>query len=159
MKFKKFLRLVFSILICQSAGIIGSFFTAPAISDWYVNLEKPFIAPPNWIFAPVWTTLFVLMGVAFYLVWEKGIDRKDIKLALSVFCIHLGLNTLWSILFFGIRSPLLSFFEIIILWLFILWITYKFYKIRKLAGVLLIPYLFWVSFASILNFLIWRINF
>ena len=159
MKLKKIFKLILSVLICQSAGIVGSFFTAPAISSWYVTLEKPSFAPPNWVFAPVWISLFTLMGIAFYLIWEKGIDRKKVRRLLFIFCIHLGLNALWSVLFFGLKSPLLAFFEIIILWLFILWITYKFYKVYKLAGILLLPYLFWVSIAAVLNFFIWKINF
>jgi translocator protein len=158
MKLNKIFKLIFSILICHLAGIIGSFFTAPAIPEWYASLQKPFFAPPNWVFAPVWISLFTLMGIAFYLIWEKGTERDKVKLVLFVFCVHLGLNTLWSVLFFGLRSSFLAFLEIIVLWFFVLWITRNFYKLYKLAGILLFPYLAWLSVAALLNFFIWRIN-
>ena len=114
MKWPDFLRLVFSIVVCQLAGFVGSFFTAPAITSWYSGIEKPFFNPPNWVFAPVWTALFLLMGVSLYLVWSKGLESKESKLAVSVFFVQLALNVLWSFLFFGLRNPFLAFVEITI---------------------------------------------
>ena len=155
---KKILKLIISIAICQVAGLIGSIFTMPQIENWYSDLSKPWFNPPNWIFGPVWTLLFLLMGIALFLVWsEAGDNRKKIK-AVSVFSIQLLLNILWSVLFFGLNSPLSSFVEIIFLWVFILITLVYFYRVSKTAGLLLLPYLFWVSFASALNFFIWKLN-
>jgi benzodiazapine receptor len=151
---KKIFKLIFSILICQLAGFLGSLATTPAIPDWYAKLNKPSFNPPNWIFAPVWTTLFLLMGIALFLI----LNQKKNKKAKTIFFIQLILNTLWSFLFFGLHSPLLAFLEIIILWTAILLTMIQFYKLQKWAGILLLPYLLWVSFAAILNFSIWRIN-
>lgn len=153
----KAIKLSFSVLICLIAGFIGSFFTTPSITTWYATLNKPIISPPNWLFAPVWTTLYILMGIALFLVWMKN-DKKQIKLAFIFFFTQLTLNSLWSILFFGLKSPFLALLEIIVLWLFILLTIIKFFKIKKLAGWLMIPYLVWVSFASVLNFLIFQLN-
>jgi translocator protein len=147
-----------SIIICQLAGIIGSIFTTPAIPTWYANINKPTFRPPNWVFAPVWTTLFLLMGIALFLIWRKGLNEKDIKIAIAVFAFQLVLNTLWSFLFFGLKSPFAAFIEIIFLWVAILASIILFFRISRLAGALLIPYILWVSFASILNFSIWRLN-
>jgi benzodiazapine receptor len=154
----KILRLGTSILVCQLAGIAGSLFTAPAISVWYGNLEKPSFAPPNWIFAPVWTFLFLLMGISLYLVWSRGFEDKKIKRAVFIFSVQLALNTLWSFLFFGLRSPLYGFIEIIILWLAIFFTIVNFYKTSKMAAYLLIPYILWVSFAALLNYSIMILN-
>jgi len=154
----KILKLVVSILVCQLAGIVGSLFTSPAISTWYTQLQKPSFNPPNWIFAPVWTLLFLLMGISFYLVWNKGLEDKKAKVALFIFAFQLVLNIFWSFLFFGLRFPLCAFIEIIILWLAILITIISFYRISKTAGLLLLPYIFWVSFAAILNFFLWQLN-
>lgn len=154
----KILRLFVSILSCQAVGIAGSLFTSPAIPVWYANLHKPVFKPPNWIFAPVWTLLFLLMGISVYLIWNKlGEDRK-VKPALSVFAVQLVLNFIWSVLFFGLRSPLYASIEIIVLWLAILVTIFKFYRISRVTGIMLLPYIFWVSFAAILNFAIVIIN-
>ncbi len=158
MKKPKWLSLIAAIAICELAGVVGSFFTTPAINTWYRTLVKPDLAPPNWIFAPVWTTLFFLMGIAVYLVWEKNWNRKEKKLALMVFFGQLILNIIWSILFFGLRNPALAFIEIILLWLAIAASIYFFSKISKPAAWLLIPYILWVSFASYLNFQLWQLN-
>ena len=154
----KILKLVVSILICQGVGVMGAFFTSPAISSWYVTLQKPSFNPPNWIFAPVWILLFLLMGISLYLVWEKGLESKKVKTAIFIFAVQLILNTLWSILFFGLQSPLYAFIEIIILWLAILLTIISFYKISRTAAYLLLPYILWVSFASVLNFSILLLN-
>ncbi|MGA1197518.1 MAG: TspO/MBR family protein, partial [Candidatus Latescibacterota bacterium] len=145
-----YFKLIFSIVICQLAGVIGSFFTVSSVSTWYVTLNKPFFNPPNWLFGPVWITLYFLMGISLYLIWNN-VD-KDTKSARIVFFIQLGLNTLWSLLFFGLKSPFLAFIEIIVLWLFILLNILFFYQKSKAASYLLIPYFVWVSFASVLNF-------
>jgi len=154
----KIIKLLLSIFFCQSAGIIGSFFTAPSITEWYSSLQKPAFALPNWIFAPVWISLFFLMGISLYLIWEKGFNEKEVRVAISIFLIHLVLNILWSFLFFGLQSPLYGFIEIVILWLIILLTIIVFYKISKRAALLLIPYICWVSIAATLNFFIWRLN-
>lgn len=152
------LKLVISIIICQFAGFIGSFFTNPSIPTWYATLEKPPFTPPNWLFAPVWITLFLLMGISAFLVWRKGLKELRIKTALSIFFIQLILNTLWSVIFFGFRAPLAGLIEIAVLWIAILLTILNFFKISKTAGILLIPYILWVSLAAVLNFSIWRLN-
>ena len=159
MKGTKILKLIVSILICQGAGGVGSLFTSPAISTWYVMLQKPSFNPPNWLFAPVWIILFLLMGISLYLIWSKGLENKKTKVVIFVFATQLILNIFWSFLFFGLHLPLYAFAEIIILWLAILLTIVSFYRISKTAGLLLLPYIFWVSFATILNFFIWQMNF
>lgn len=151
------IKLIASIIICQLAGIIGAVFTTPSISGWYASLNKPFFNPPNWLFGPVWTILYLLMGISLYLVWnqKKGMETKT---ALIFFAIQLGLNTLWSIIFFGLRLPSVAFVEILILLLFIVLTIIKFFPISKVSAYLLIPYLLWVSFASVLNFYIFILN-
>lgn len=155
---KETIKLLVSIVLCQGAGIIGSFFTTPNIPTWYKNLIKPVFAPPNWLFAPVWTLLFLLMGVALFLVWKRGWQNPRARVAMIVFFIHLAVNILWSAVFFGLRSPIAGFFVIIALWLLIVLTIIYFSNVSKLAGILFIPYLVWVSFASVLNFMIYRLN-
>lgn len=144
-------RFVISIILTLGAGFIGSLTTRQAISTWYVTINKPPISPPNWLFAPVWTILFILMGIAFYLVWNKGISSPGVKTAIVLFLLQLVLNVVWSFLFFGLRSPMTAFIEIIPLWIAILFTIIYFFKVSPVAGYLLIPYILWVSFASILN--------
>jgi len=158
MKRIKILKLVISILVCQGAGLIGSLFTLSSIPTWYAQLEKPTFNPPNWVFAPVWTLLFLLMGISLYLIVSKGVENKKVKTALSIFVIQLTLNMLWSFLFFGLQSLLYAFIEIIILGLAILLTIISFYKISKTAAYLLLPYVLWVSFAAVLNFSILILN-
>jgi tryptophan-rich sensory protein len=121
-------------------------------------LNKPAESPPSWVFAPVWTTLYVLMGAAFYLVWERGYSEKKVKWAMHIFGIQLGLNVLWSVLFFGLQSPHYAFIEILVLGLMIIANIIAFYDIDKRAGILLVPYMLWVSFATVLNYSIWQLN-
>jgi len=154
---KSILPLLISILIVFSFGFIGSFFTTSSITNWYAFINKPLFSPPNWIFGPVWTLLYILMGVSAFLIWQKR-DNLKTKPALIFYGIQLILNALWSIIFFGMHNPGLALLEIVILWLFILITLIKFYKINKTAGLLFIPYLAWVSFASILNYAIWMLN-
>ncbi|MFB0562026.1 MAG: TspO/MBR family protein [Candidatus Lokiarchaeia archaeon] len=158
LKESKVLKLIVSILIAEFAGIIGSVFTTPSIPIWYEFLIKPSFNPPSWLFGPVWTTLFLLMGISAYLVWIEGWENKEVKIALSVYGVQLVLNTLWSILFFGLQSPFAGFLGIIPLWIAIVLTILLFYKISKKAAYLLIPYILWVSFAAILNFTIWQLN-
>ena len=174
MKYEKAVKLFLSIIVCELAGVIGSVFTTSQINLWYVYLKKPSFNPPNWIFGPVWTILFVLMGISLFLVLEKvplsqtankffgKVFTKNFwtgkESAVVVFAIQLILNIKWSFLFFAFHSPALAFVEIIFLWLAILWTIFKFYKISKNASYLLIPYILWVSFASFLNLSIWLLN-
>jgi len=150
--------LIFAILLCELAGVIGAFFTIPSIEGWYYELIKPSFSPPNWLFGPVWTILYFLMGVSAYLVWERGIKKKNVKNSLLIFGVQLVLNILWSILFFGLQSPLLGFICIVLLWIAIAVTIIKFYRISKTAGLLQVPYILWVTFATVLNFFIWIVN-
>lgn len=152
------IKLIIAIVVSELAGIIGSFFVTPSIAGWYSTLAKPALNPPNWVFGPVWTTLFALMGIAAFLVWKKGLNRKDVRIALGIFIGQLVLNSLWSIIFFGLHSPLGAFIEIIFLWLAILVTIIAFTKISKPAAWFLVPYILWVSFASYLNYMIWMLN-
>lgn len=158
MKINNIFKLIIAIVISELAGIIGSIFTAPSIPTWYATLVKPEFAPPNWIFAPVWSTLFLLMGIAAFLVWSKGLTRKDVRIALGIFGLQLILNTLWSVIFFGQQNPGLARLEIALLWLAIWATIIAFYKISRPAAYLLIPYILWVTFASYLNYSIWALN-
>ena len=152
------IRLVVSIIICQFAGFIGSIFTRMSIPTWYATIEKPSFTPPNWLFAPVWTTLFVLMGISAFLVWRKGLGDKRAKIALSIFAAQLVFNIFWSVAFFGLRSPLAGLIVIIILLAAILLTIIEFVKVSVVAGILLIPYILWVSFAAVLNTSIFTLN-
>ena len=160
MKFdaKRIGKLIASIVICQLAGIIGSIFTSPAISTWYAGLQRPELSPPNWVFGPVWITLYTLMGISLFLVWDKGLKKKQSKTAVSIFGVQLFLNAAWSFLFFGLKSPVLAFFEILILLAAIIITTVLFYRISKTSAYLLIPYVAWVFVATILNYSIWMLN-
>jgi benzodiazapine receptor len=157
MKPADFLKLVASVILCQIAGFLGSLFTTPAIPTWYATLRKPFFTPPNWIFSPVWISLFILMGISLFFVWRRQ-GHPQFKKALIFFFVQLFLNVLWSLAFFGLRLPLLGLMDIILLWIAILLTIQTFLKVSKFAGVLLIPYLLWVSFAALLNFSLWVLN-
>lgn len=151
-------KLIVSIFVCQSAGLIGSIFTSPAIPTWYVTLNKPFFTPPNWLFAPVWITLYLLMGVSAFLVWRKGLANRQVQIALTIFGVQLIFNAFWSVAFFGLKSPLAGLIVIIVLWIAIVLTILKFFKISKTAGLVLIPYILWVSFAAFLNVTIVILN-
>ena len=157
MKPNDILKLVVSIILCQLAGFLGSLFTTPAIPTWYATLRKPFFAPPNWIFSPVWITLFILMGISLFFVWRRT-DHPKFKIAFIFFFVQLILNALWSVAFFGLRSPLLGLIDIVLLWIAILLTIQNFLKVFKMAGFLLFPYLLWVGFAALLNFFLWILN-
>lgn len=149
-------KLIFSIGICLGAGIVGSIFTVSSIPTWYIALQKPAFSPPNWVFGPVWTILYIMMGVSLYLVWTSKSKLK--QNALNLFFVQLGLNTLWSIVFFGLHSPFLALLTIVALWVMIFLTMRAFLKINKVSGYLLVPYLAWVSFATVLNLAILLLN-
>jgi benzodiazapine receptor len=151
-------KLVISIAACQAAGLIGSIFTFQAIPTWYATLTKPSFNPPSWIFGPVWTTLYTLIGIALYLIWQKGVGKKVVRRAVRIFVTQLVLNALWSIIFFGLKDLLLALFEILVLLGFIVASIIQFYRIDKRAACLLLPYLAWSSFATYLTFFIWALN-
>lgn len=153
-KIKSWPKLIFSIILSQSAGLIGTFFTIQSIPTWYATLEKPFFNPPNYIFGPVWTILYTLIGISLYLI----LTHKK-KGSLKLFWFHLLLNALWSPIFFGLKNLGLALFVIIVMDVSLVLIIKNFYKVNKWAAYLLIPYLLWISFASILNFSIWQLNF
>lgn len=155
---KGFPKLLISVLVCELVGLISTPFTIASISTWYVFLNKPLFSPPNWIFAPVWTMLYFLMGVSAFFIWKKGLKYKKAKRSLFFFLIQLFFNFLWSLLFFGLHSPILGLLDILFLLVFIIITIMQFYKISKIAAYLLIPYLLWVSFATILNLSIVLLN-
>ena len=144
--------------MCLGAEVVGGLLTTPAIrSGWYGLLEKPVFQPPAWVFGPVWTMLYVLMAVSAWLVWEKA-DEKPIKIPLVLFYVQLLLNVMWSGLFFGMGRPDLALAEILVLWTLIAVVTVLFFRVRRTAGLFLVPYLAWVSFAVVLNGFIWWMN-
>jgi benzodiazapine receptor len=155
---KNYWLLIISLGISLSAGFFGSFFTATEAGSWYDLLNKPSFNPPNWLFGPVWTLLFILMGIALFLIWRKGIERKEVQNGLKLFLLQLLFNILWSFCFFYLQNPRLAFLEIIALAIFIIALMMSFYKIDKRASWLLAPYLAWVSFAAFLNYTIWQLN-
>jgi benzodiazapine receptor len=152
------IKLIVSIVACQCAGLIGSIFTTPAIPTWYATLQKPPFTPPNWLFAPAWVTLYLLMGISAFLIWRQGLEQKEVKSALVIFLVQLVLNALWSVVFFGLQSPLYGMVVILALWVMILLTILRFFKLSTAAGALLLPYILWVSFAAVLNVSIWVLN-
>lgn len=155
----KLSRILTVVVTCLAIGYFSGLVTKSSIATWFPTLIKPSFNPPAWVFAPVWTMLYTMMGVAAGLVWNKiNSQPETVKKALIFFAIQLGLNALWSILFFGLKNPLLALIEIVILWLMIYETYIKFGKIDKIAGYLFIPYLLWVSFATVLNSSIWWLN-
>jgi tryptophan-rich sensory protein len=152
------LKLLVSICACLCAGLVGSFFTRTAVSIWYAALERPVFAPPNWVFGPVWTVLYIMMGIAAFLVWKKGWEHREVKLGLITFLVQLILNAMWSIVFFGFESPISGVVVILGLLVVILFTIIRFFRVSKVAGWLLVPYILWVSFAALLNISIWLLN-
>lgn len=146
-----------SIVVCFGAAGLGSLFTTPSIESWYVTLRKPLWTPPNWLFGPVWTALYLGMAIAAWLVWRRaGVSGG--KLALTLFALQLVLNVCWSAIFFSAHMPGLAFADIVLLWLLILATVVSFWPISRVAGWLMVPYLLWVAFAAVLNYTIWRMN-
>lgn len=151
-------KFLVSVVGCELVGFLATPFTISAIPTWYAGLNKPFFAPPNWVFGPVWTLLYFLMGVAFYLIWKQDLKKKKVAIATKFFLIQLGLNFIWSPIFFGLRSPFIGLFVILAMWGFIVITMKKFFSLSRSAFYLLIPYLVWVSFASVLNLAIVILN-
>jgi tryptophan-rich sensory protein len=157
MKKNSLWKLFVSIVISLSAGFLGSVFTTPAVKSWYLTINRPTWNPPSWLFGPVWTILFIMMGVALYLIWTAKMNNK-VRTALKMFAAQLVLNVLWSVFFFGMGNFWLAFGEIIVLWIFILLTIVSFGKVSKTAAWLLVPYILWVTFASYLNYTIASLN-
>ena len=152
------IKLVVSILASFAAAGIGSLFTFKAIPNWYAGLKKPPFTPPNWAFGPIWTTLYILMAISVFLVWQKGTGTNGVLLAFVLFWIQLAFNALWSIIFFGMKSKGGGAITIIVLWLLILATIITSFRVSEWAGILLIPYIVWVSIASYLNIGVWVLN-
>jgi len=158
MKISTVIKILIAVLVCLGIGFIGSIATQASVDTWFVALDKPSFNPPSWLFAPVWTLLYVLMGVAAGMVWSRGFHHLWVKTALYHFGFQLILNAGWSIAFFGYQSPLAGLIIIIALIVLVLF-TFKWFKIvSKTAAYLLIPYILWIGFAAALNFEIWRLN-
>jgi tryptophan-rich sensory protein len=151
-------KLIISIVACQGAGGIGAIFTTPAIPTWYAGLKKPAFTPPNSVFGPIWITLYLLMGVAVFMVWREGLNQEGVTIAFTVFWVQLVLNVLWSVIFFGLKSLLGGMATIFLLWIAILVNIVMFFGVSPIAGGLLIPYIIWVSIAANLNVQIWIRN-
>lgn len=153
----RFFRYALAILLCEAAGGVGSLFTMDKISTWFVTLEKPFFSPPNWVFGPVWVTLYALMGIAAAMIWESKRGEKR-QHALAWFGTQLALNAVWTPAFFGAERLDIAFFVIVAMVVTIIGTIVSFKKISKPAAWMLVPYLAWVSFATVLNFALWRLN-
>ena len=147
-----------SIMLPLVVGGLSGFFTTSSISGWYTTINKPSFNPPNWIFGPVWTLLYMMMGIALFIIWKSEADAVLKKQALIFFFIQLAINFCWSLLFFYCESPGWALIDIVLMWVFILLTIFSFGKISSLSAWLLVPYISWVSFAAVLNFAIWRMN-
>jgi translocator protein len=153
----RWLMLVFFLLVSYSASAVGSIFTETGPDSWYATLEKPLWNPPSWVFGPVWGVLYALIGLAGWFAWRET-GFKGARAAFTFYFIQIALNAGWTFVFFGLEAPGAAFFEILVLWFFILITLLSFLRIRSLAGALFVPYLGWVTFAAALNFAIWRMN-
>ena len=155
----KYVKILVCVLSCIAIGYLSGIATQSSIKTWFPTLIKPSFNPPNWLFAPVWSLLYTMMGVAAGLVWSRiEYEKESVEKALKFFIIQLALNALWSVLFFGLQNPMLALIEIVLLWLMIYETYIKFGKIDKIAGYLFVPYILWVSFAAILNASLWWLN-
>lgn len=151
-------KFLIAVAVPVAVGGLSGWATSAGVVAWYPTLTKPSFNPPAWVFGPVWTVLYIMMGVAAFLVWRRGLGAEGVRLALGVFLLQLLLNGLWSLLFFGLRSPGLAFVDILALWLAIGATVWLFWRLVPAAGVLLLPYWAWVSFAAVLNGSIWSLN-
>lgn len=157
MKSGDIIKLIISIGVPLLVGGVGGLVTTPAISTWYATLNKPWFTPPSWVFGPVWTTLYILMGLALFLVWRSPRSRtRDIGIAL--FAAQLAVNLFWSFVFFGLKNTLYGVFTIVPLWILIAATIYQFYKVSKGAAYLMVPYILWVSIATALNTSVYLLN-
>jgi benzodiazapine receptor len=145
------------IVICFAAAGLGGLVTTPNIPDWYAHLAKPTWTPPSWLFGPVWSCLYLMMAISAWLVWRQN-GLATARLPIGLFALQLGLNSAWSVLFFGLHSPGAAFLDILLLWIAIVATVAAFWHRSRWASLLLIPYLAWVSFAAVLNLAIWRMN-
>lgn len=152
------IKLIISIVICFLPGLIGSIITYESVNTWYTTINKPDFNPPDYVFAPVWTALYFLMGISLFLIWKEGLSNKIVKSAFIVFLVQLVFNALWTVIFFGLHSIAGGLIVILILWILILVCIIRFKKISVTASYLLIPYFIWVTFATILNFFILLLN-
>ena len=157
MKLNKIFKLLFLIIVCEGVGFLGTIFTIPSIQGWYMTLQKAPFNPPPWVFGPIWTTLYFLMGVSIFLLLQKKL-KKQRTFLLALFSIQLFLNFLWSVIFFGWHLPLAAMIELVLLWITIALLIIDFWKFSKPAAILLIPYLCWVSVASTLNLFVVLLN-
>ncbi len=139
-------------------GGVSGFFSVTGVESWYPTIQKPSWNPPNWVFGPVWTTLYVMMGIAFFLVWKDDTSKELKKIAITLFAVQLTLNFFWSFIFFKLQQPGWALVEIIAMWIFISLTIFAFAQVNKAAAWLLVPYISWVSFATILNYTIWQLN-
>lgn len=155
---KSIYKLMISIAIPLAVGGLAGFFTSSSVSTWFVTLNKPSFNPPSWVFAPVWTVLYVLMGISFYIIWKSHAKLEKRYTGYTYYWLQLTLNFLWSFLFFYFQRPDLALVDIILLFILIASTIFSFRKISKTAAWLLVPYLCWVAFATALNFEIWRLN-
>ena len=155
---KSITKLIISILIPLAVGAVSGLFTASSVNDWFKTLNKPWFNPPSWLFAPVWTILYIMMGIAFYIIWNSHSKLEKRYNGYTYYWLQLGLNFLWSFLFFYYKRPDLALIDIILLFIMIASTIFSFRKISKTAAWLLAPYLCWVAFATALNFEIWRLN-
>lgn len=155
---REILRFAASVAVCEGVGLVSGFVTARGIREWYPGIAKPSFTPPGSVFGPVWTALYFMMGASLYLVWRRWDGSPAVRAALLAFAAQLLLNGLWSLLFFGARNPLAGFVEILALWAAIVATIVLFWRISRPAGILLVPYALWVSFASVLNWSLWRLN-
>lgn len=158
MKIPDTLRLVIALVACQVAGVVGSLFTVRSVGTWYETLNRPSYAPPNAVFGPVWITLYVLMGIAAFLIWRRGLQYPGVRQGLLAFIVQLVFNSGWSIAFFGMRSPLAGLLVIVVLWLEILITMIYFFRVVRTAGYLMLPYFAWVTFAAVLNYGFFALN-
>jgi benzodiazapine receptor len=152
------IKLIVSIAACEGAGGIGAIVTTSAIPTWYAGLKKPTFTPPNSAFGPVWVTLYLLMGIAIFLVWREGFGQESVTIAFIVFWVQLVLNILWSVIFFGLRSIIGGMIMLLLLWIVVLVNIIMFFGVSLIAGGLLIPYIIWLTIAANLNVQVWILN-
>jgi tryptophan-rich sensory protein len=151
-------KLLISIIVCQAAGIIGSFFTARALPGWFAGLNQPSFTPPDWMYAPIWIVMYLLMAIAAFLIWWRGLHIKPVRVAMILFLVQLVLNLLWVVTLFGLQSVLYGLVTVVALWIMVLFTIIQFYKISIAAGTLMIPYILWVTFTVILNGSLYLLN-
>ena len=155
---KKLGKLICSVSLCLMTGFVGSFSTMNSVKTWYAELSRPSFTPPDWTFGVVWPILYVMMGISVFMIWNRGLDKRKVKVALGLFVLQLVLNGLWTPIFFGLHMIALALIEIVLLWIAILLTILVFWRISKAATFFLFPYILWVSFAAILNTALWYLN-